>query len=85
MHKLISQEKVVTSTVVRTTTVSGSQTNTLSLSADQVGIQTVSVAVISASATNSPLISTTANFVVRDNAEEYLVNVEGLTTLRLLI
>ena len=68
----------VTSTVVRTTTISGSQTNTLSLSADQVGIQTVSVAVISASATNSPLISTTANFVVRDNAEEYLVNVEGI-------
>ena len=50
----------------------------LSLTADQVGIQTVSCSIVSAQATNSPQISTTANFVVRSTADEYLVNVEGI-------
>ena len=68
----------VNTTVTRNTVVTGAQTNTLTLSTDQVGIQTVSVAIVSADATNSPLISSTANFVVRDNASEYLVNVEGI-------
>ena len=68
----------VDTTVVRNTIVSGSTTKTLSLTSDQVGIQTVSCSIVSAEATNSPLISTTANFVVRSTAEEYLVNVEGI-------
>ena len=68
----------VDTTVVRNTIVSGSTTKTLSLSSDQVGIQTVSCSIVSAEATNSPLISTTANFVVRSIAEEYFVNIEGV-------
>jgi hypothetical protein len=68
----------VDTTVTRNTIVSGSQTNVLSLTADQVGIQTVSCSIVSAQATNSPLISTTANFVVRSTAEEYHVNIEGI-------
>lgn len=68
----------VDTTVTRNTIVSGSQTNVLSLTADQVGIQTVSCSIVSAQATNSPLISTTANFVVRSTAEEYRVNIEGI-------
>ncbi len=68
----------VDTTVVRNTIVSGSTSKTLTLTADQVGIQTVSCSIVSAEATNSPLISTTANFVVRSTAEEYLVNVEGI-------
>ena len=68
----------VDTTVVRNTIVSGSTTKTLTLTADQVGIQTVSCSIVSAEATNSPLISTTANFVVRSTADEYLVNVEGI-------
>ena len=66
--------------VTRNTVVKGSKTNTLSLSTNQVGIQTVSVSIVSADATNSPLISTTANFVVRDNASEYLVTIEGVNS-----
>jgi len=68
----------VDTTVTRNTIVSGSQTNVLSLTADQVGIQTVSCSIVSAQATNSPQISTTANFVVRGTADEYLVNIEGI-------
>ena len=68
----------VDTTVVRNTIVSGSTTKTLSLSSDQVGIQTVSCSIVSAEATNSPLISTTANFVVRSTADEYIVNIEGI-------
>ena len=68
----------VDNTVTRNTIVSGSQTNILSLTSDQVGIQTVSCSIVSAQATNSPQISTTANFVVRDIAEEYHVNIEGI-------
>ncbi len=64
--------------VTRNTIVSGSRNNVLSLTADQVGIQTVSCSVVSAEATNSPLISTTANFVVRSTADEYFVKVEGI-------
>lgn len=68
----------VDTTVTRNTIVSGSRNNVLSLTADQVGIQTVSCSVVSAEATNSPLISTTANFVVRSTADEYFVKVEGI-------
>ena len=48
------------------------------MTSDQVGIQTVSCSIVSAEATNSPLISNTENFVVRSTAEEYLVNIEGI-------
>ena len=68
----------VDTTVTRNTTISGSTTNTLTLTSDQVGIQTVACSVSSNVATNSPLISNTENFVVRSTAEEYLVNIEGI-------
>ena len=68
----------VDTTVTRNTIVTGSTTNTLTLTSDQVGIQTVSCSVVSAEATNSPLISSTANFVVRSVADEYFVNIEGI-------
>ena len=68
----------VNTTVTRNTIVSGSTTKTLTLTSDQVGIQTVSCSIVSAEATNSPLISTTANFVVRSTADEYIVNIEGV-------
>ena len=68
----------VDTTVTRNTIVSGSTTKTLTLTSDQVGIQTVSCSIVSAEATNSPLISTTANFVVRSTADEYIVNIEGI-------
>ena len=68
----------VDNTITRNTIVSGSQTNVLSLTSNQVGIQTVSCSIVSAQATNSPQISTTANFVVRDIAEEYHINIEGI-------
>ena len=68
----------VNTTVTRNTIVSGSTTKTLTLTSDQVGIQTVSCSIVSAEATNSPLISTTANFVVRSTADEYIVNIEGI-------
>ena len=68
----------VDTTVTRNTIISGSTTNTLTLTSDQVGIQTVACSVSSDVATNSPLISNTENFVVRSTAEEYLVNIEGI-------
>tara|TARA_B100002019_G_scaffold290121_1_gene307129 strand:- start:53 stop:2746 length:2694 start_codon:yes stop_codon:yes gene_type:complete len=68
----------VDTTVTRNTIISGSTTKTLSLTSDQVGIQTVACSVSSNVATNSPLISNTENFVVRSTAEEYLVNIEGI-------
>ena len=68
----------VDTTVTRNTIISGSTTKTLTLTSDQVGIQTVACSVSSDVATNSPLISNTENFVVRSTAEEYLVNIEGI-------
>lgn len=68
----------VDTTLTRNTIISGSNTPTLTLTSDQVGIQTVSCTVSSLVATNTPGISTTANFVVRENAEQYLLNIEGI-------
>ncbi len=68
----------VNTTVTRNTIVSGSNTKTLTLTSDQVGIQTVRCSVSSVEASNSPVLSNTENFVVRSTADEYLVNVEGI-------
>ena len=68
----------VDTTVTRNTIVSGSNTKTLTLTSDQVGIQTVRCSVSSVEASNSPVLSNTENFVVRSTADEYLVNVEGI-------
>ena len=68
----------VDTTITRNTIVSGSNSSVLTLSTNQVGIQTVSCIVSSPVATNTPGISTTASLVVRENAEEYLLNIEGI-------
>jgi len=65
-------------TVTRKTTVSGTKTPTLTISADVVGIQTVSCLISSSIAINSPLFSDIANFVVVSTAEQYNINVEAV-------
>lgn len=71
------------STITRNTVISGSRTNTLTLSANVVGVQTVSCTVTSSVATNTPVVSNSASFVVnegRTEAETNLFIVEGITT-----
>ena len=70
-------------TITRNTVISGSRTNTLTLSANVVGVQTVSCTVTSSVATNTPVVSNSASFVVnegRTEAETNLFIVEGITT-----
>lgn len=71
-------------TVTRNTVVSGSRTNTLTLSANVVGVQTVSCTVTSSVATNTPVVSNSTSFVVNEGRTEAEINffiVEGVTTL----
>ena len=58
--------------------VSGTKTETLTISSDSVGIQTVSVRISQPDATNSPLTSDTVNFAAVSNANQYNVNVEAI-------
>lgn len=67
-----------TETIVTNITVSGSSTDTLTLSADAVGVTTVACRVSSLTATNSPQQSEDAKFVILDNANQYIINVEGV-------
>ena len=67
-----------TETIVTNITVSGSSTDTLTLSADAVGVTTVACRVSSLTATNSPQQSEDAKFVILDNANQYIINVEGI-------
>ena len=67
-------------TVTRTITnvVSGTNTETLTIRSDSVGIQTVSVRLTQSDATNSPLTSDTVNFAAVSDANQYNVNVEAI-------
>ena len=56
-----------TETIITNITVSGSSTDTLTLSADAVGVTTVACRVSSLTATNSPQQSEDAKFVILDN------------------
>ena len=64
----------VTTTKTVTNVVSGTKTETLTISSDSVGIQTVSVRISQPDATNSPLTSDTVNFAAVSNANQYNVN-----------
>ena len=64
--------------VVRTTTFSGTNSNTLTISSDRVGIQTVSVTISQPDATNSPLTSDAVNFATVSDADQFNVNVEAI-------
>jgi len=68
----------VTTTRTVTNVVSGTKTETLTISSDSVGIQTVSVRISQPDATNSPLTSDTVNFVAVSDANQYNVNVEAI-------
>ena len=70
-------------TVTRNTVVSGSRTNALTLSANVVGVQTVSCTVTSSVATNTPVVSNSATFVVTEGRTEEQTNlivIDGITT-----
>ena len=66
--------------VVTNTTLAGTDTNTLTIQCDRVGIQTVACVVSHDTATNSPVTSDVSNFTVIDNADEYKVNIETIGT-----
>jgi len=68
----------VTTTKTVTNVVSGTNTETLTIRSDSVGIQTVSVRISQSDATNSPLTSDTVNFVAVSDANQYNVNVEAV-------
>ena len=72
----------VDNTVTRNTVVSGSRTNALTLSANVVGVQTVSCTVTSSVATNTPVVSNSTTFVVKEESDPLDANiliVEGIT------
>ena len=64
--------------VVRTTTFSGTNTDTLTINSDRVGIQTVRCIVSSTAVPDSTGISTTVRYIAVDDAEAYNVNVEAI-------
>jgi len=64
--------------VVRTTTFSGTNTDTLTINSNRVGIQTVRCIVSSTAVPDSTGISTTVRYIAVDNAESYIVNVESI-------
>ena len=65
--------------VTRTTTISGSTTNNLTLSTDGAGIgYTVTAAVSSASASNSPLTTDIVNYQVLSELEEAVIVIEAI-------
>ena len=66
-------------TVTRTTTITGSATNNLTLSTDGAGIgYTVTAAVSSASASNSPLTTDIVNYQVLSELEEAVIVIEAI-------
>ena len=79
----------VDATVTRLTTISGSNTSTLKLESNQVGIQTVRCIVSSDldstldlpfdnSDTNSPVLSDVVDFITTDATEQYNINIESI-------
>ena len=69
-----------TETITTNINVLGSQTETLTVSADAVGITTVACRIDHPTATNAPVTSDEARFAVLDNANNYIVNVEGINS-----
>ena len=67
-----------TVTTVKRTTISGSNTNTLTISSDNVGVQDIKVKVSHATANNSPLTSNTAIFAVQDTSTQANVVIENI-------
>ena len=61
-----------------TNVVSGTKTDTLTISLITVGVQTVGVTITQSDATNSPLRSDAANFAAVSNADQFNVNVEAI-------
>ena len=61
-----------------TNVVSGTKTDTLTISSDTVGVQTVGVTITQSDATNSPLRSDAANFAAVSNTDQFNVNVEAI-------
>ena len=64
--------------VVRTTTFSGTNTDTLTINSDRVGIQTVRCIVSSTAVPDSTGISTTVRYIAVDDPETYNVNIEAI-------
>ena len=67
-----------TITTVKKTTLSGTTSNTLTISADHVGVQTCQCKITSATGSNSPIWTDVTNFVTTDIASEYLIKIESI-------
>ena len=65
-------------TTVTNTILSGTTSNTLTVSCDTVGVQTCQCKITSATASNSPIWTDVTNFVTTDVASEYNVNIESI-------
>ena len=67
-----------TETITTNITISDSQTDTLTLSSDAIGVSQVACKISHVTASNSPITSDTARFIVLDNATQFIVNIEGI-------
>ena len=65
-------------TTIKKTTLSGTQTNTLKIACDTVGVQTCQCKITSATASNSPIWTDVSNFVTTTTADAYNVHIEGV-------
>ena len=65
-------------TVIKKTTISGAQSNTLTLSCDLVGVQTAQCKITSATASNSPIWTDVSNFVTTSTADQYNIDIENI-------
>jgi hypothetical protein len=67
-----------TVTTVRNTVVSGTDSNTLTIRTDTVGVQTCQCKITSATASNSPIWTDVSNFVASTTVEDNNIIVEGI-------
>ena len=65
-------------TTVKKTTLSGTTSNTLTISADTVGVQTCQCKITSATASNSPMWTDVVNFAATSTIDQYNINVEAI-------
>ena len=65
-------------TTTRNTILSGTTSNTLTISADIVGVQTCQCKITSATASNSPIWTDVTNFATTSTLDRYNVNVEAI-------
>ena len=77
---LASDEDIdnIPSSTTRKTTLSGTQSDTLTIKSDTVGIQTVQCKITHPTASNSPVFSDTVNFTVLNNADQFNINIEAI-------